>query len=596
MILLSHSQTLTHVLPSLCGLLAGFTHSVLADPTASTAPSSSGLPRWVDGDGSDEAPWGDRTCETDPEDVPDTGVVRKYEWTVERKIMAPDGFEQELLVVNGMFPGPQIEANWGDIIEVTVHNNITAPEEGTAIHWHGIHQLHTPWMDGVSGITQCPIVPGNTFTYRWRASTYGTTWWHGHHALQYAGGLWGPIIIHGPTHVDYDIDLGPVSLSDYYHRDYEGIAMGAISNGNDNATVPASANHLINGMNSYNCSIIVNYTCTDNAPTAKFKFQSGKTHKIRLINTSTQAYQIFSIDNHKLIVTTMDMVPVEPYEVDWIILGVGARAEVLVKANGDPTKAYTMRTDVRCATTYVWSAKGTIYYDQAPDDAVPVDNATPNPYTLTGSGCEHKALGLMNPVYKKPLPQPDMTVFLSVTYAQNASGNHLWYMNGIPFMADWSRPLLLEAADGNADYLSQPQHILSVIPDGVRHVRINVQSNFSVHPMHIHGGDFQIVAEGPGTWNGTIPNRDNPARADTELLRRNGYLVIQIDTKNPGAWSFHCHTAWHASPGLIANLLVRPKAIKQYDIPQSVRDGCKAWGDYEAAGSVNALPFDSGLK
>jgi FtsP/CotA-like multicopper oxidase with cupredoxin domain len=45
--------------------------------------------------------------------------------------------EQSLLTVNGQFPGPLLEANWGDVVEVTVHNNITGPAEGTAIHWHG---------------------------------------------------------------------------------------------------------------------------------------------------------------------------------------------------------------------------------------------------------------------------------------------------------------------------------------------------------------------------------------------------------------------------------------------------------------------------
>ncbi len=46
---------------------------------------------------------------------------------------------------------------------VTVHNNITGPEEGTALHWHGLLQKATPWMDGVPSVTQCPIAPGSTF-------------------------------------------------------------------------------------------------------------------------------------------------------------------------------------------------------------------------------------------------------------------------------------------------------------------------------------------------------------------------------------------------------------------------------------------------
>lgn len=69
--------------------------------------------------------------------------------------------------MNNQFPGPVIEANWGDWIEVTVTNNI--PDEGAAIHWHGLLQKNTPYMDGVPGNTQCPIAPGKTFTYRFQA-------------------------------------------------------------------------------------------------------------------------------------------------------------------------------------------------------------------------------------------------------------------------------------------------------------------------------------------------------------------------------------------------------------------------------------------
>ncbi|KAF9870950.1 MFS monocarboxylate transporter [Colletotrichum karsti] len=615
LVVLGKMKSVTAAL-SLFGLLAGLSHSVHAHPPASvqasaTYPAASGLPKWRDYDDDDDsdnqkAPWGSRTCKSNPENVPDTGVVRKYEWTVERTWAAPDGFEQELLLVNGQFPGPLIEANWGDVVEVTVHNNISAPEEGTAIHWHGIHQQDTPWMDGVSGITQCPIVPGGSFTYRWRASTYGTSWWHGHHALQYAGGLWGAIVIHGPTFVEYDIDLGPVTLSDYYHRGYEGIAMGAIStSSNENVTVPASANQMINGLNPYTCSLspyqfpsITNATCHDNAPKPEFTFQSGKAHKLRLVNTGAQAHQIFSIDDHKLIVTSMDWTPIEPYEVDFLALGVGARAEVIVKATGDPKSAYVMRMRTRCATTYVWETNATVFYDQASPDTIPISNPVdlgPN-WPVQNAACGHYALPMKKPIFKKRVPKPDMTVFYNVTYEQNATGNHLWLMNNVTFQADWARPLLLEAADGQTDYLAQPQHILTTVPEDVRHVRVVVQNFFSIHPMHIHGGDFQILAEGDGFWNGSILHKKNPARADTEMLRRNGHLVVQFDAKNPGTWSFHCHVAWHASPGLIANFLVKPKAVQAYDIPQAVRDTCDAWHEYKNAGGEGSLPFDSGLR
>ncbi|GKT70477.1 multicopper oxidase [Colletotrichum tofieldiae] len=586
-------------------LLLGLTQAVCAASEATTSlskavPTQSSLPRYLGAkpDGKKSSPpWGRRTSETDPDDVPNTGIVRKYEWTIQRAVLAPDGFEQTLLTVNGQFPGPLLEANWGDTVEVTVHNNITGPEEGTAMHWHGIHQQGTGLMDGVSGITQCPIVPGGSFTYRWKASTYGSTWYHGHHALQYGGGLWGPLIIYGPSHVKYDFDLGPVTLSDYYHYPYEKVALDAISTSNDtNVYAPKSNNHLINGKNNFNCSLAPpNTKCTSNAERASLRFKSGKVHKLRLINTSVEAMQIFSIDGHKLIVTTMDFVPVEPYEVEYIILGVGMRAEVLVKGNGNPQQSYYMRTRIQCAATNVTEALGTIYYDDTPTAVVPATKtveALPN-FTST---CGDPDLLKKKPIYKKSVPKPDMTLLYDITFGSNASGNHQWLMNNVTFLADWSRPLYIEAADGNDNYLKDPHHILATIPDDIRHVRVILNNYFSVHPMHIHGGDFQILSESDGFYNGTIKYPKNPARADTELLRRKGHLVIQFDAKNPGIWSFHCHTAWHASVGLYINFLVKPKAVRKSKIPDNVREVCRAWDDYRQLHGENALPFDSGLR
>ena len=51
-------------------------------------------------------------------------------------------------------------------------------------------------------------------SYRFKADLYGTSWYHSHYSAQYAGGLLGPMIIHGPANYDYDLDLGPVFLSD----------------------------------------------------------------------------------------------------------------------------------------------------------------------------------------------------------------------------------------------------------------------------------------------------------------------------------------------------------------------------------------------
>jgi hypothetical protein len=91
------------------------------------------------------------------------GMVHNHTWDISYQYKSPDCFEKLAVTVNGEAPGPTIHATQGDTIVVTVNNKLET--ENTAIHWHGIRQIDTPWADGVGGVTQCPILPGETFTY-----------------------------------------------------------------------------------------------------------------------------------------------------------------------------------------------------------------------------------------------------------------------------------------------------------------------------------------------------------------------------------------------------------------------------------------------
>lgn len=97
--------------------------------------------------------------------------------------MKPDGVQKNRgKYFNGTYPGPLIEACWGDDIVIHVTNKIQ--DNGTTIHWHGIRQLNSNHMDGVNGVTQCPIAPDDTFTYKFKAMQYGHTWYHSHYSSQ----------------------------------------------------------------------------------------------------------------------------------------------------------------------------------------------------------------------------------------------------------------------------------------------------------------------------------------------------------------------------------------------------------------------------
>lgn len=98
-----------------------------------------------------------------------------------------------------------------------MHVTNSLQTNGTGLHFHGIRQNWTDQMDGVPSITQCPITPGDSYTYEWRAVEYGTGWYHSHFYVQAWDGVFGGIVINGPASSNYDVDLGHLFLNDWYH-------------------------------------------------------------------------------------------------------------------------------------------------------------------------------------------------------------------------------------------------------------------------------------------------------------------------------------------------------------------------------------------
>ncbi|KAL9567382.1 hypothetical protein ACKAV7_008457 [Fusarium commune] len=104
-----------------------------------------------------------------------------------------DGFEREVYLINDQQPGPLVDVDEGDDVEIFVHNDLNVE---TTIHWHGLLQRGTPHMDGVPGIIKDPIPPGGNFTYRFStASEYGFFWYHSHFRAYYNDAIRGPLLI-----------------------------------------------------------------------------------------------------------------------------------------------------------------------------------------------------------------------------------------------------------------------------------------------------------------------------------------------------------------------------------------------------------------
>ena len=177
-----------------------------------------------------------------------------------------------------------------------------------------------------------------------------------------------------------------------------------------NAPPPFSDNNLINGKMNYDCSKVTNgQTCIPNAGLSKFKFQSGKTHRLRLINAGAEGTQMFSIDGHNLTVIANDFVPIVPYTTNVVTLGIGQRTDVLVKAIGKPTDAVWMRSNITCSLANQPNALAAIYYENANTNAVP--KSAPQVFAPS---CVNDPLSKTTPFFKYG-PRPNPTVGVSTS-------------------------------------------------------------------------------------------------------------------------------------------------------------------------------------
>ena len=254
--------------------------------------------------------------------------------------MTVDGNTYRMFIaVNGRIPGPTLIVDEGAIVRVTVNNSLTS--EGITIHWYGMHQKGTPWMDGVGFISQTPITPGATFDYVFEATPPGTHWYHSHVGAQRTDGLFGALVVRErpprsfegeivpallkklPDDVGYStIEDNPklhtmtlldwqgeasLSLFTQIHSTlgfWENKPMGLVPNPSyalSERTFSADKvevgpvpywSGLINGRGRLNSSVY--------SPLSVFTVQPNKAYRFRIIGAQSLYAYRFSIDNHKL--------------------------------------------------------------------------------------------------------------------------------------------------------------------------------------------------------------------------------------------------------------------------------------------------------
>lgn len=355
-----------------------------------------------------------------------TPAVREYEFHISHGLAAPDGFWKPMILVNGQSPGPLIEANAGDTVRVTVNNHM--PNASTSLHFHGLNQHNTTWMDGVAGVSQCGIPPASSWTYEFAVGDQrGTFWYHSHAAMQYTDGLYGPIVVHDPGERVPRSDAGRVVFLGANYHSYAGeladkyLAAGSPWDPDTAGVEPLCDNLVLNGQGVSDCGVMsttYNYSSSSSSASSSSPLRvdhehhhhdglqqpactggqmytttirPGSTLRLRLINHSSYLSYWFSIDGHDLTVVEIDGTEVEPVASRGVHVNIGQRYSVIVNATEEVGDYYIRQTLERdCFLPYStyrssgleavgYQARGILKYERVGEEGVGQDGVQVGP-------------------------------------------------------------------------------------------------------------------------------------------------------------------------------------------------------------------------
>ncbi|PKU67981.1 laccase-3 [Dendrobium catenatum] len=499
---------------------------------------------------------------------------------------------RSIITVNGQFPGPTLLVRNGDSLVVKVVNQA---KYNITLHWHGVRQLRNGWADGPSYVTQCPIQPGGTYTYRFTIqSQEGTLWWHAHNTWLRAT-VYGALIIHPKEHSTYPFATPkrefPVILGEWWNSNpidviRQALKTGTSPNSSDALTINAQPGDLLK------CS---------SPETTVFPVGPGETILLRFINAAMLTELFVSIADHQMTVVAVDASYTKPFKTSVIIIGPGQTTDLLIQTNqpagryyiaahayqsGPPNTPFdnTTTTAIITYNNQITIAKPKLpvlpaYNDTATVAAFTAGLKSPGPIKIPEPVNENLfftvGLGLFNCPSRKTCSGPNNTRF-------TASMNNYSFVTptrqsllqaaqlGIPgvFTTDFpaSPPVKFDYTGNNiSQSLYQPIRATKLYPLKYGSVVQLVMQGTNIyaseeHPMHIHGYDFYVLATGKGNFDAKKDtakfNFVDPVRRNTIGVPVKGWAAIRFVADNPGVWFVHCHIDSHLTWGLAMAFLV----------------------------------------
>ncbi|KAL0560060.1 hypothetical protein IC582_000454 [Cucumis melo] len=465
---------------------------------------------------------------------------RFFTWNITYGDIWPLGVKQQGILINGQFPGPQIEAVTNENLIINVFNSLDEP---FLISWNGIQQRRNSWQDGVYG-TNCPIPPGQNFTYVLQVKDQiGSYFYFPSLALHKAAGGFGGFKIQSRSiiPIPFPTPAGEFTVlaGDWYSKNHTDLR-AILDGGSD---LPSPDGLLINGRGL-------------NGNT--FTVEQGKTYRFRISNVGLTTAINFRIQGHKMLLVEVEGTHTLQNTYESIDVHLGQSYSVLVTAD-QPPQDYYIVVSTRF-TSQILTTTSILHYSNS---AASVSGPPPGGPTIQIDWSLEQARSLRrNLTANGPRPNPQGSYhygLINVTHtirlqstAPIINGKQRYAVNSVSFipadtplkLADYFKISGVFSLGSIPDYPTGSGAYLqtSVMAADFRGYAEVVFENPEdvVQSWHVDGHNFFVVGMDGGQWTPanrlTYNLRDTISRCTVQVYPKS-WTAVYMPLDNVGMWN-----------------------------------------------------------
>ncbi|XP_058075194.1 L-ascorbate oxidase homolog [Magnolia sinica] len=504
-----------------------------------------------------------------------------FTWDVTWGTLAPLGKPQPVILINGQFPGPNINSTTNNNIVINVFNNLDEP---FLLSWHGVQQRKNSWQDGMPG-TNCPIPPGKNFTYHFQVKDQiGTYFYFPSTSIHRVAGGFGGLRVNSrlliPVPFDEPEDDYTILVTDWYSKSYESLKKFLDSG----RSLGRPDGILINGLNGKG----------ENSNKPMFTMKAGKTYRYRICNVGLKNSINFRIQGHSMKLVEMGGSHTVQNVYDSLDIHLGQCYSVLVTANQSP-KGYYIVASTRFTKT-VLTATAIVQYEKSKTPPSPTIPEAPSGWAWSLNQFRSFRWNLTASA-ARPNPQGSYhygginitRTIKIVNSAARVDGKLRYAINGVSFTHP-ATPLKLAEYYNIVDKVFKYNTIADIPAaesDTVTIQPIVVNATFrdfveivfenhekSVQSWHLDGYSFFAVGMEPGRWTQDSRKHYNLLDAvsrNTIQVFPKSWSAVLLTLDNAGMWNLRSQILERQYLGqqLYFSLLSPARSLRdEYSLPE----------------------------